>query len=172
MIVLSVIVGIILMLGGISCLFSPAATFFSTGYFIAILMLVYGIVGIINVIRKRALPITLIADILAIIVGIFAIFRPMNTLVIDAILAYLVAAWFVIHGAISIYASIMVRKTANGWYWGLIMGIIGLLVGIYSFFHPMVSALMIGILIGIYLMEAGLSMIVFATTIESDINQK
>ena len=90
MVVLSVICGVLLMMGGIACLFNPGATFFATGYFIAILLLIYGIVGIVNVVRKRAPAIGLITYILAVIVGIFAIFRPENALVMDTILAYLV----------------------------------------------------------------------------------
>ena len=51
MVVLSIIAGVILTMGGIACLFSPGETFLATGYFIAILLLIFGIVGIINVIR-------------------------------------------------------------------------------------------------------------------------
>ena len=167
MLILSVIAGVLLIIGGFSCLFHPAATFFETGYFIAILLLVYGIVGIINVIRKKAQPVELIMHIPAIIIGVIGIIKPGTTLVFDAIMVYLVAVWFVIQGAVSIYLSIKVRKEKKGWYWGLILGIIALILGIYSFFHPMVSALTIGILVGIYLIEAGLNMIVLATAVDS-----
>ena len=167
MVILSLIFGILLMMGGISCLFHPAATFFETGYFIAILLLIYGIVGIVNVIRKQAQAIELITYILAVIIGVLAIFKPADTLVLDAMIAYLVAAWFVIQGAVSIYVSIKAKPYKKGWYWGLILGIIGVIIGIYSFFHPMVSAFTIGILVGIYLIEAGLSMIVLATAVDS-----
>ena len=59
MLILSVILGILLMCGGFQCLFHPAAAFLETGYFIAILLFVYGIIGIANVIRKRAQAIEL-----------------------------------------------------------------------------------------------------------------
>ena len=167
MVVLSVICGVLLMMGGIACLFNPGATFFATGYFIAILLLIYGIVGIVNVVRKRAPAIGLITYILAVIVGIFAIFRPENALVMDTILAYLVAAWFVIQGIVSIYMSIKAKPYKSGWVCGLILGILAILIGLYSFFHPMLGALTIGILVGIYLIDAGLSMIVFATAVDS-----
>lgn len=167
MVVLSIICGVLLMMGGISCLFQPAATFFQTGYFLVILLLVYGIIGIINVIKKKAHPLELIVDILAIIIGVIAIFRPGTTIVFDVIMAYLFAAWFVIQGVISIYVSIKVRKIKKGWYWSLILGILGALLGIYSFFHPMVSVMAIGILVGIYLIQAGLNMIVLATTVDA-----
>lgn len=167
MVVLSVIMGILLIAGGMSCLFHPAATFFETGYFLAILMLVYGIVGIINVVRKRAQAIELLVHIPAIIIGIIAIMRPGTTLVFDAMMVYLVAVWFVIQGVVSIYLAIRAKGIRSGWYWGLILGILGLILGVYSFFHPMVSALTIGILVGMYLIESGLNMIVLATAVEA-----
>ena len=167
MVVLSIIVGVLLMMAGIACLFSPGATFLASGYVLAILMLIYGIVGIVNVIRKKAHPAMLVVDLLAVIIGVIAILKPGTTLAIDILMTYLVAAWFVIQGGISIYVSIKARAYQSGWVFGLILGIIGVLLGAYSFFNPMVSALAIGILIGIYLIEAGLSMIVLATAVES-----
>ncbi len=170
MVVLSIIVGILLMMGGIACLFSPGATFLASGYVVAILLLIYGIVGIVNVVRKRAHPVMLIVDILAIIIGIIAIIKPGSTLAIDVLMTYLLAAWFVVQGGVSIFVSIKARSYQSGWVFGLILGIIGVLLGIYSFFNPMVSALAIGILIGIYLIEAGLSMIVLSTAVDENNN--
>jgi len=172
MLILTVICGVILMLGGFSCLFHPAATFFETGYFMTILLLVYGIIGIVRVIQKKSHPLELIPSVLAVIFGIIAIFRPGTTLLMDGVMAYLFAAWFVIQGLISIYVSIKVKGIKKGWYWGLIIGIIALLLGIYSFFHPMVSAVTIGILVGIYLIETGLNMIILATAVTPDDNQQ
>ena len=163
MLLLTLIFGIILMIGGFSCLFHPAATFLKTGYFMTILLLVYGIIGIIRVVRKKAHPLQLIPSILAVVVGIMAVFRPGTTLLMDGLMVYLFALWFVIQGIISIYVSIKAKGVTSGWYWGLIIGIIALLLGIYSFFHPMMSVISIGILVGIYLIETGLNMIILAT---------
>lgn len=113
----------------------------------------------------------MIPSVLAVIIGIIAIFRPGTTLLMDGFMAYLFAAWFVIQGIISIYLAFKVKGIKKGWYWGLILGILGLIVGIYSFFHPMVSIVTIGILIGVYLIEAGLNMIVLATAVNQDPNQ-
>ena len=165
MFILSIIAGVLLIIGGVACLFHPGATFLQTGYLLAILMLIYGVVGIINVIRKRADVIELIMDIPAVVIGIIAIIRPGTTLVLDGMMVYLVAAWFVIQGVVSIYLSIKVRRIQSGWIWGLILGILGLVLGIYSFIHPMVSALTIGMLVGFYLIEAGLNLIVVSTAL-------
>ena len=45
MTVLSIILGVLLIIGGFSCMFTPLATFLSTGYFLAIMLLVYGAYG-------------------------------------------------------------------------------------------------------------------------------
>ena len=158
------------MMGGVVCLFNPGETFLAAGYVMTILLLIYGIIGIVRVIQKKSQPLELIPSILAVIIGIIAIFRPGTTLVIDGLMAILFAAWFIVQGIISIYVSIASRKIQKGWIWicGLIIGIISLLLGILSFVQPLVSAVAIGILIGIYLIEAGLNMIVLATAVSQE----
>ena len=158
------------MMGGVVCLFNPGETFLAAGYVMTILLLIYGIIVIVRVIQKKSQPLELIPSILAVIIGIIAIFRPGTTLVIDGLMAILFAAWFIVQGIISIYVSIASRKIQKGWIWicGLIIGIISLLLGILSFVQPLVSAVAIGILIGIYLIEAGLNMIVLATAVSQE----
>ena len=162
--VITIILGVILAIFGVACIFSPGQTFLATGYCLAILLLVYGIIGIINVIRKFSSPITLFASIPAVIIGGIALFRPGSAGAFDTLILYLFAAWFVVEGIVSIVVSIRSRIVNRGWVWGLIFGIIAVLVGCYSFAHPAVSAIAIGILVGIYLIEAGISMIVLAFT--------
>lgn len=171
MVVLSVILGVILIMGGISCLFSPGETFIAAGFVIMILLLVYGIVGVVRVIRKVSGPLELIPSILAIIIGIIAIFKPGTSLVIDSLMVILFAVWFIIQGITSIVVSIKMRKESKGWVLGLIIGIIGTILGIISLVNPIVSALAIGILVSIYLIEAGMSMIVLATAVNHDVQE-
>lgn len=161
--VLSVILGVLVIIAGVICLFSPGETFLAAGLIVAIMLLVYGIVGIINVITKRSLAITLFASIPAVIIGIIALTRPGSTLALDIVLAYMFAAWFVVMGIVNIITSIQTKSYAKGWVFSLIFGIIAVIVGIYSFIHPQISALAIGILIGIYLIEAGIDIIVLGT---------
>ena len=44
----------------------------------------------------------------------------------------------------------------------LFLGILGVLVGVYSVIHPMLLAFTFGILVGVYFIESGISMIVMA----------
>lgn len=165
--VLSYILGGLLIIAGIFCMFNPAETVVATGYVMAILLLVYGIIGILNVIMKRTLPIFLLASIPATIIGIIALVRPGTTLVFDAFMVYLFAAWFVVEGITSIIMAVKTRLFNRGWVLTLIIGILSVIVGIYSFVHPNVSLFAIGILIGIYLVMAGIDLIVITATVSS-----
>ncbi len=165
--VVSYILGGLLIVAGIACLFNPGSTVLATGYVMAILLLIYGIVGIINVIMKKTLPIFLLASIPAAIIGIIAIVRPGTTLVFDAFMAILFAAWFIVQGITTIVIAVQTRRVRRGWGFSLAIGIISVVVGIYSFVHPTISLVAIGILIGIYLIEAGIDLIVLTATVGS-----
>ena len=51
------------------------------------------------------------------------------------------------------------------WILHLIIGILGVLIGIYSFFHPMILGLslawVLGLLVGVIFIQTGLSMMFF-----------
>ena len=172
--VLTIILGALLIIAGVICMFSPGETFLATGIIIGIMLFVYGIIGTIGVIAKRISTLMLFATIPALIIGIIALVRPGSTFVIDAFMIYLFAAWFVVQGIMNIVVSVRSRYFTRGWGWGLALGIISTILGIYCFIHPELSALAIGILVGLFLIEAGIDLIVLAATagrIEGTINR-
>ena len=162
MTVLFVLLGILLIAGGVGCIFTPVATMLSAGYLVGIVLLVYGIFGIVRAVTEKGEVVDWILSILAIIVGIVALFRPGGTLVIDGILIYLLAAFFLVQGVLQIYKGIKSRKENSGWGWNIFAGILGLVVGIICIANPMVSVVTIGILIGLFFIEAGVSLCAIA----------
>lgn len=68
--VLFIILGILMVIGGFSCMFTPLLTFMSTGYFLIILVTVYGVFGIINAIRFKRFGIGFVFSILSVLLGI------------------------------------------------------------------------------------------------------
>lgn len=165
--VLSYIMGAILIIGGIVSLFNPENTFFATGYMMAILLLVYGIIGILNVILKKTRPIFLLSSIPATIIGIIAIIRPGTTIVFDAFMIYLFAAWFIIQGITTIIMSVQLRRQIRGWGFALAIGIISTIVGSYAFIYPAISVIAIGIMIGMFLIETGIDLIVLTAAVSA-----
>lgn len=168
MTVLFVILGILMILCGISCMFTPLSTFISTGYFIVILMAVFGITGLVWSITKKKYGTTFIFSILSIILSIVLLFFPNLMLLADGVLVYLTAAWFVIQGIVSIVTSVTFTRVLGSGMWvlQLIVGILGIILGCYSFFHPAVLAISMGFLIGFYFIEAGITTIVFSSVSE------
>jgi uncharacterized membrane protein HdeD (DUF308 family) len=166
MTVLSIICGVILIVGGISMMCTPFATFLSAGYFISIMLLAYGIVGLIKTFQKRSYVLETVMSILALIFGIIALVHPEIDLVWDGILLYMVAFWFLFRGIFDIVLGFRTKSVNSGWIWGVIVGILSIILGCYSFAHPAVAALTTGILIGLYFVDSGIGMIIFGTTMQ------
>ena len=164
MTVVYVFLGILMIAGGVSCMFTPVATLLSAGYLIGILLLAYGIFGIARAVTQKGSALDWVLNILALLVGVAALVRPGSTLVLDSVIIYTVAAFFLIQGIIQVYIAIKTKVLNNNWVWNLIAGILGIIVGLYSFTHPVFTAVTVGVLIGFYFVEAGISMIAFATS--------
>ena len=150
-----------MMICGIACIFTPLLTLLDMTYFIAILAAVYGIAGIIRSARIKRYGLYFVFSILSIIFGIAVLFLPNLVLVADAMLIYMVAAWLVVQGVVSIVTAVgPARRAGSGmWVLLLIIGILAILLGCYSFVHPQVIAISLGFLIGFWFIETGLSMI-------------
>lgn len=160
MALLSIILGIILVIAGIACICTPLVTFLATGYFLAILLMVYGISGIARFISKRAGVLDLVISILAIIVGFVAATRPGSAEAFDSLILILIGVWVILQGIVSIILAFQARKMGASWIFGLVVGILAIIIGILSFTHPILTAITVGILVAFYFIEAGISMIV------------
>lgn len=158
------ILGVIMAIFGISCMCTPLITFLEAGYFLVILLLVYGIAAIIKAIMEKNYGLSFLLGILSVILAIVIMVVPGLKLMTDGMLIYIMAVWFVLQGIVGIFTSFRQKKlgTGMGWIWGLLLGIIGIVVGIYSFAHPLLLAFTFGILVGVYFIESGISMIAIA----------
>ena len=162
--------GILLAVCGFSCIFTPIMTFLETGWFLMILLFVYGIMGIIKAVTQKEYKIQFLFSIISVILGAVILFVPGFRLITDGMLIYLMAGWFLLQGIVDIFLSFRQKKRGEGkgWIWTMILGILGLLVGIYSFVHPLFAAFTIGILVGIYFIESGINMVVIAQYIQEE----
>ena len=142
MLVLSIIVGILLISGRFFCIFAPINTFMSMEYWrVVILLMVFGLFGIIKGIAAKRFGVSFVFSILSFIFGIAVLFRPALLLFTDGILFYLLAAWIVLMGFVAIYSAVTVTRATGSkmWILQLMFGIIGILLGCYTFFHPVVA---------------------------------
>ena len=168
--VFTIILGVIVAICGFSCMFTPVMTFLEAGYFLAILLLVYGIAAIIKAVVEKTYGLPLVFGILSTILGIVILVVPGLVLMTDGMLIYMMAFWFLAQGAMGIVMSFQKKKLAEGksWIWILVLGILAVLLGIYSLVHPSILVFTFGFLVGMYFIECGINMIVMATADSSE----
>lgn len=161
--VLNVILGVLLIIGGFSCMFTPLMTFIGAGYLIIVLFFVYGIAIIVKSIAAKKFGIDFIFGILSLILGVVGLVHPGDvTLTTDLFLLFMAAAWFVAQGIVSIILSVKRKNIAPDGkvsVLGIILGVLAIILGIYSFGHPLFLALTVGMLISFYFIEAGFDLI-------------
>jgi uncharacterized membrane protein HdeD (DUF308 family) len=170
MVAVSIILGIVSILGGIFCMTAPVNTYHNLMMFFAAMMLVYGVYGIIRFFKRKSLVPEFLISIVSVILGFIYLFRPGNTspdgmLVLDRIVLFLTAAWFLIKGCMNVYYSVQTRFFNDRWVLGFISGLISAVLGIYSFIYPSTAAASIGILVGMWMIQCGIDFLVFGTTV-------
>ena len=165
--ILSTILGVLMIVGGVCCMLFPLPTFLSAGYMIAIMMFIYGVFGIVRFVRKESGVLELISSILAIVVGVIAIVNPGGALAIDGLVLKMVSAWLVVKGFINIIVFIRERNEIKGWGWGVAAGVLSIIAGVLCFIHPIITALSLGIMMGLFFVENGIDMIVFGAALNT-----
>ena len=76
MVIASIVLGILFIAAGVTCMSAPIDTYLKAAYFLAILLFVYGIFGIVRFAKKRTGETGLAVSILALLIGAVYLFRP------------------------------------------------------------------------------------------------
>ena len=134
---------------------------------IGVLLLITGVTEVIHAVMVRRLPgfaMHLLAAVLYLIVGLFALEDPDRT---AGVLTLLLAASFLVGGLLRIIFSLAVRFPA--WPWVLLNGVVDLILGVLIWRGwPESSLWVIGLLVGIELIFHGWSWIILALTVRTD----
>ena len=160
--VLLIIFGILLVIAGVACLVTPIATTFGLMYFFMILLFVAGIMLIIKSIVYKRFGVGFVFGILSVIAGAFIVFSPNLAFATETVLLYIMAGWLVARGIIGIVDAFSTRRLIGGGMFALalIVSILVIFAGIYSFVHPLFFAGFLGILACCYFIVEGIDMIV------------
>ncbi len=169
MTILFIILGVLMVICGFSCMFTPLWTYLNLEYFIVILVMVFGVFGIIKNIVEKRFGVGFVFSILSTILGILVLCFPNIFVFANGLLFYFVAGWFVLQGVVSIYNSIVAKNAVGGkmWVFQLIIGILTLILGCFTFFQPIIVPLSFGILIGIFFIDTGFTMIFSAAVADN-----
>ena len=155
--------GIILGILGAVAIIVPQIATLVVEIFIGWLFLIGGIVRGLTIFRPRNLPGTLwslLAAVLAIILGLLLVLQPLKgTLTLTMVMI----AFFIIQGVLSISISLQFREHLRSWGWTLFSGIVDLILA-YLIWKgwPDTATWAIGLLVGINMLFAGLSLVFMA----------
>ena len=177
--VLTFILGIFVVIGGISCIFSPMQTFLTIGYIVGFSMILDAVACFViwwqETKEGNADGWMLVGAILSAVFGFFVVKNEQLQLGLDFFIVYYIAAWMVCRGIVVIVRANKVRKLHKNWdtkkigahwYLPLIIGILMILFGVLSMINPQALASTLGVFIGLGVVCAGADLITFATMLE------
>lgn len=171
----SVILGILLIIGGLFCIFSPVLTYSSLAWIIGFSMLINAIGDICAYSENKELGFadgwTLAGAIISILFAIILCVSNILQLAVISFIAIFVGIWVLVRGVMNIATAVKIhkyRKTipeenrGHVWLVSLIMGILMAAIGVLSLFNPIIVALTIGILMGIEILLSGVRLLTSA----------
>lgn len=170
--VLGIVLGILMCIGGIYCMTSPAATYATVSMVFAIVLVenAIGYFFIWNEERKAGMADgwQLVSAILSLAGGIFLASNFAAQLVVDAALLGVIAGFMVAFGITRIIDSFKLKKVLKGntWIVILISGILITIAGVVSFINPAALAITVGLNMSINIFLTGLTLIVFTFAVD------
>jgi uncharacterized membrane protein HdeD (DUF308 family) len=170
----------VLLIRGIAAILFGILAFLWPGLTIAVLVLMFGayalvdgIFSIIAAFAASAQPASNrwligLGGLVSIIFGILVFFWPGITAVV---LLYMIAAWAIITGIISIIAAIQLRREIEGEWWMIIGGVLSILFGVLAFLYPGATALSLILVIAAYTVVFGIVMVILSFRVRGLRNQ-
>ena len=172
-----IIFGIFMIIGGISCMFSPISTSLALGYVVGMVMIFDAVGGFITWGQGRKAGAAdgwmLTGAILSLIFGFFVLNSEALQLSIDVFIVYYIAVWFFLHGIVDIVRAFKILRmhknmqtvvVGTHWYLPLLFGILLCVFGVLSMMKPVFLASTLGVFIGLGIISTGADMITLATT--------
>lgn len=171
--ILMILFGVLMIIGGISCFFTPIATFSSLGWLAGVSILVVGISAIVRYAaghEERSVW-NLIGGICESLFGAFLVFNDFAQIATSFVLAYLASFCLLVYGACKIIMALRLRRLNQSlpdelrtatWLAVMVAGVVVALIGVICIVQPMVSAISIGWLIGFYVLTSGAETLVVA----------
>ncbi len=166
--VVTIVLGVLLLVGGIYCIFTPVATYSAMAWLIGLSMLVEGVASVITWSERRRLGIadgwTLAGSIVSIVLGVILLGSYAMQFALDVFIAYFIAIWLVVAGVTRIVAAISARNSpdqvyASGWALQLVLGVIIVILGILYIFNPLSAMIGVGLLMGMSIVFVGVTLI-------------
>jgi uncharacterized membrane protein HdeD (DUF308 family) len=155
--------GILAVVFGIAALFFPEAAFLSLVLVFGAFALVDGIFAVIaavtGTVKTESWWWLLLEGVFGILIGLLTLVQPVA---MGQAWILLIAAWAFVTGILEIFTAIKLRKVIEGEFLMILSGIFSVLFGILAFIYPQSGAFAIGLIMGIYALMFGITLLMFA----------
>lgn len=176
MTVLMIILSILLIIGGVSCMVTPVATFSALGWLAGFAIIVSGISAVFRYASgKEGRSVwELVGGIAGILFGGFIIINAFAQFATNMVIAYAAALWLVIYGITGIAEALKLRRInkelpnefrSAGWLVVMILGVATTVIGVICAFQPMITMLSVGLLIGVSILISGIKTLILSIQI-------
>lgn len=154
--------GFISLIFGLIALFTPALGFELLVLYFGAYCFVDGLVAFFVGIKVKSFVLTL-EGIVGILVGAYIFFYTVQA---AGIFLLLIAIWAIVSGIVELFAAVELRKLIKNEVWMVFVGLVSVIFGLFVFVNPIVSALAITFVIGIYALIFGLFLIALAMRVK------
>ena len=172
-----IILGVLVVIGGCFCVATPGITYMSMVWVIGFMMFFHAVEDIITYGDKKKAGLAdgwdLASAILSCICGCAILISGVAEFVTGVAILYFLFGWMIAMGIITIISAFRLRslrdvvgtaleRLVGKWGWHLALGILMIIAGCFGFAHPILSAISIGLIVGIDIIVTGVKMIVVA----------
>lgn len=173
MAVLLIILSILLIIGGVSCMATPVDTFSMLGWLAGFAIIISGITAIFRYASgKDGRSVwEMIGGIAGVLFGGFIVINSFAQFATNMVIAYAAALWLLISGITGIVEALNLRKinqelpnafrTAS-WLLVMILGVATAVIGVICIFQPMITILSVGLLIGVSILISGIKTLILS----------
>ena len=168
---ISVILGILLIAGGVMSIVSPGAVALNLGALIGLYILIHGVGTLINQTRFRHWGSdgwAVGGAILAILIGAALMTSARFQWLTNLAVVFMAGLWILAAGIVCVATAFRMRrfsqalpweKPRTSWLWLLLLGVLLIAMGILAYVHLMLGIVTIGVMLGVYVISAGIHLI-------------
>jgi len=163
----SLVMGIVLIVGGIFALANPAATFNTLEIMLGVVAIIEGVAMIVSYLKIRKYTgikakIGSVFGLVLVILGLVFLFWPSA---VAEIFNYFIAIWFITDAIRNLAVSWPMRNLSKKVYWiSLVLNLLVLAGGVALLFNPMLAGQATGVIIGLSLVFSGVWCVIFSVT--------
>ena len=177
---LVILIGLLLIVGGVVCLFRPVSTFLTTGYIVGVFILCDAIANIIAWFdAKKYINISgwyLFDAIMSLIFGIIVVVNGRMQFAVDMAIVYMVCAWVIIASVFRISLAIRIKKVNDKlpnmfknsrWISLLVVGILMIIFAVICMVQPGIMSALLGTFISMTIIFNGVGLVTLGSYIPS-----